>query len=58
VEAAPSGIWYIFQFPNLMALPLFKMQHSFVYEYSPLREFIARWLVSGEFVSMREWREV
>lgn len=57
-EAAPSGIWTIFQFPNLTVLPLSRLQHSFIYEYSSLRLFIARWLISGEFISTRAWREM
>jgi hypothetical protein len=56
-EATPTGVWRLFQFPSLTALPLFKLQHSFIYEYSSLRLFIARWLVEGEFISKRDWRE-
>jgi len=56
-EAAPSGIWKVFQFPSLTALPLFRLQHSFIYEYSALRLFMARWLTTGEYISMRGWRE-
>ena len=57
VEAAPSGIWRVFQFPSLRLLPLLKMQHSYIYESSSMRLFIARWIVAGEFISKHEWRE-